>query len=337
MPTTTNVLVINNGKIVFTRSNNNQQPGLVWCFLFPVLGITNKRFLVSTLVFISNFNLGSGLKGDPRPSFSLIENPAARDCQSEYADSEVGSEISSCFEPIQSYKLDGSKSEILSVVREEGKRISSRSISLFSGENNMEFKPGWPLLLRTCSETPQAKHARSMSVVKWVMNLPSRNSPYHTPRCSTIKENPLEIQLSGSEDDIIDSTNSSMLYELQKCLEIVLKTNPSDCRWFTYKALKAATAQFSSGSYPLLAFRPENWCIHTLSRVIHTKNRVSCQCWTNSCHFVFVISVFLLCLFLPLLFALLATTDIFFLQFLLVKTLFHSREPDWKRREQPCL
>ena len=193
----------------------------------------------------------SGFTGDSRPSLCLIENPAARECQSDYGDSDVGSEISS-FEGIQSSKdgsrtsTEDSKSEILSVIH-DSKKISSRSISLFAGEN-MDYKPGWPLLLRSSSATPQAKLARSMSVVKWVMNLPSR-SPYHTPRCSTIKENPLEIELSVSEDEN-DRTNSSMQYELQKCLEILLKTNTSDCQWFTYKVLKAATAQFSSGFYP---------------------------------------------------------------------------------------
>ncbi|XVF67932.1 hypothetical protein PTKIN_Ptkin10aG0162200 [Pterospermum kingtungense] len=188
LPTTTNVLAINNGKIIFTRFNNNQLPGL---------------------------------KCDPRPSVCLTENPGARECQSEYAESDVGSEISS-FEAYQSYK--------------DGTRTS---------RENMEHKPGWPLLLRASSATPQAKHARSMSVVKWVMNLPSR-SPYHTPRCSTIKENPLEMELSGSEDEIDSTNSSSMQYELQKCLELVLKTNSSDCQWFAYKALKVATAQFST-------------------------------------------------------------------------------------------
>ncbi|EOX97665.1 hypothetical protein QUC31_015577 [Theobroma cacao] len=215
LPTTTNVLAISNGKIIFRRSNKNQLPGLT-------------------------------VKGDPRPSLYLIENPAARECQSEYGDSEVGSEISS-LEGIQSSKdesrtsSEDSKSEILSVIY-EGKKISSRSISLFAGDV-MDYKPGWPLLLRASSATPQAKHARSMSVVKWVMNLPSR-SPHHTPRCSTIKENPLEIE-SGSEIEI-NRTNSSMQCELQKCLEALLKTNSSACQWFSYKDLKASTAQFTS-------------------------------------------------------------------------------------------
>ncbi|XP_022748269.1 probable receptor-like serine/threonine-protein kinase At5g57670 [Durio zibethinus] len=214
LPTTTNVLAINNGKIIFRRFNNNQL---------------------------------SGLKGDPRPSLCLIGNLAGRECQSEYGDSDGGSEISS-FEGIRNSKdgsrtsSEDSKSGILSVIH-EGKKISSRSISLFAGEN-MDYMPGWPLLMMASSATPQASLARTMSVVQWVMNLPSR-SPYHAPQCSTIKENPLEIELSGSEGEN-DRINSSMQYELQKCLEILPKTNLSDCQWFTYEVLKAATAQFSS-------------------------------------------------------------------------------------------
>ncbi|OMO74509.1 hypothetical protein CCACVL1_16656 [Corchorus capsularis] len=215
LPTTTNVLAINNGKIVFRRPNNNQLPGL---------------------------------KGDPRPSFYKMEqHPAAgREWQSEYGDSEVMSEIS-IFEGVQSTR-DGSrtsnedsKSEILS----EGRTSSSRSLCLFAGDC-MDYKPGWPLLLRASSATPQAKHARSLSVVKWVMNLPIR-SPYHTPTCSTIKEDLFETdELSGSEDDDNNSSNSSIENELQKCLELLLKTNSSDCQWFSYRVLKSATAHFSS-------------------------------------------------------------------------------------------
>ncbi|XVF45538.1 hypothetical protein PTKIN_Ptkin02bG0214300 [Pterospermum kingtungense] len=212
LPTTTNVLAINNGRIIFTRSNNNQLPGC-----------------------------------DPRPSLCLIENTAARDCQSsECGDSEIGSEISS-FAGIQSSKdgsrtsSEDSKSEVLSVVN-EGKRISSRSASIFAGDD-MDYNPGWPLL-RASSATPQTKHPKSMSVVKWIMNLPSR-SPNHTPRCSTINENSLDVELRSSEDDN-DRTSSSMQYELQKTLEITLETNLSDCQWFSYEVLKAATAKFSS-------------------------------------------------------------------------------------------
>ncbi|KAE8698738.1 Kinase protein with adenine nucleotide alpha hydrolases-like domain, putative isoform 4 [Hibiscus syriacus] len=213
LPTTTNVLAINNGKFVFERSNNSESPGL---------------------------------KGDPRPSLCLSDNLGVRECQSEYGDSEVGSEIFS-FERIRSSKdgsrasSEDSKIETLNVIHED-KRITIRSIPLFAIDN-LDYKPGWPLLLRASEATPQAKHARSLSVVKWVMNLPSRSPHDHTPRCSKIKK----IDQSETEDDNDGTgTNSSMQYELQKCLDILLKTNSSDCRWYNYGILKDATDQFST-------------------------------------------------------------------------------------------
>ncbi|XP_039001711.1 PTI1-like tyrosine-protein kinase 3 isoform X2 [Hibiscus syriacus] len=139
-----------------------------------------------------------------------------------------GSEISS-FEGIQSLKDESRTSS-------EDPKIS-QSIWVPEGKY-IDCKPGWPLLLRTaCPATPQAKLARSISVVNWVMNLPSR-SPYRSPRCSTIKEEPLEVEFRGSEDENMSS-------ELRKHLEKLLKTNSSNCKWFTYNVLKAATSQFS--------------------------------------------------------------------------------------------
>ncbi|GMJ05630.1 hypothetical protein like AT2G16750 [Hibiscus trionum] len=196
LSTTTAVVAIYNGKIVFSRSNNNQLPGL---------------------------------NGDSRSSLCLNENSVVREWQSEYGDSDVGSEMLS-FKGIQSL-TDGSRTS-----SEDPKM--SRSISVSAGES-IDCKPGWPLLLTTAwPATPQAKLARSISVVNWVMNLPSR-SPYHSPRCPTIKEEPLEVEMRGSEDENMSS-------ELRKHLEKLLKTNSSSFQWFTYNVLKAATAQFSS-------------------------------------------------------------------------------------------
>lgn len=193
----------------------------------------------------------SGFEYDPRPSFCPSENLGAREWQSEYGDSELVFEISS-FQGMQSSNdasrtsSEDSKSETLTVVH-EGKKMSSSSSSLFAGDG-MDYKPGWPLLLRACSATPSAKLARNMSVVQWVMNLPSR-SPHHTPRCSTNKE--IELSGNGGKDN---SSNSSMQYELQKCLEIPLRRISTFCQWFSYEVLKAATAEFSSGFYPFDVF-----------------------------------------------------------------------------------
>ncbi|KAA3462826.1 Receptor-like cytosolic serine/threonine-protein kinase RBK1 [Gossypium australe] len=142
----------------------------------------------------------------------------------------------SSFEGIQSSNdasrtsSEDSKSETLTFVHEGKKTLQAP----------MDYKPGWPLLLRGCSQTPPAKLARNMSVVQWVMNLPSR-SPHHTPRCSTNKE--IELSGNGGNDN---SSNSSMQYELQKCLDIPLRRNSSFFQWFGYEVLKAATAEFSS-------------------------------------------------------------------------------------------
>ncbi|GMJ00643.1 hypothetical protein like AT2G16750 [Hibiscus trionum] len=210
LPTTINVLAINNGKIVFTRSNDNKQPGI---------------------------------EGDSRSGFCPSEHLGAREWRSEYGDSEVGFEISS-FEGIQSSKdglrtsSDDSKSKAFSVIH-EGTNVSSSSNFLYAGDS-MDYKPGWPLLLRGSKATPQAMLSRSISVVQWVMNLPTR-SPHHSPRFSTNKE----IESSGNGDSNATS-NSSMPCELQKCLETPQRRNSSNCQWFSYEVLKAATAQFSS-------------------------------------------------------------------------------------------
>ncbi|KAE8708488.1 Kinase protein with adenine nucleotide alpha hydrolases-like domain, putative isoform 4 [Hibiscus syriacus] len=153
-----------------------------------------------------------------------------------------GFEISS-FEGVQSSKdgsrtsSDDSKSEAFSVIH-EGTKVSSSSYSVFAGDS-MDYKPGWPLLLRGSSTTPQAKLARNISVVQWVMNLPSR-SLHHSPQSSTNNE----IEWSGNGNNN-DTSNFSMPCELQKHLETPLRRNASDFQWFSYEVLKSATAQFS--------------------------------------------------------------------------------------------
>ncbi|KAL4385303.1 hypothetical protein GQ457_15G016190 [Hibiscus cannabinus] len=209
LPTNINVLAINNGRIVFTRSNNNRLPGI---------------------------------EGDPRPGFCLSEILGGREWGSEYCDSEVGFEISS-FEGIRSSKdesrtcSDDSKSKAFSVIH-EGTKVSSSTNSLFAVDS-LDYKPGWPLLLRSSSPTSQAKLARNISVVQWVMNLPTR-SPHHSPRFSTKKE--MESSGNGYSNATI---NSSMPYELKKCLETPQGRNSSNFQWFSYEVLKDATAQFS--------------------------------------------------------------------------------------------
>ncbi|KAH7574892.1 hypothetical protein JRO89_XS02G0018300 [Xanthoceras sorbifolium] len=210
---TTDVLAIHKGKIVFRRCNNNQLPGV---------------------------------KRDPKPSLSLMEHFILQESQSEFGDSEAETEKSG-FGVIDNLRDDVAReSDTDSMDRSSSpvhgyKRTSFRSISPFA-EDILEHRPGWPLLRRVSSVTPQASHARNLSVVQWVMSLPNR-SPQQSPRFSTIEENPLERQMS----DIVDeSIRNSSLGELRKGLEILLKTSSSSLKWFSYEVLKSATSQFSS-------------------------------------------------------------------------------------------
>lgn len=126
----------------------------------------------------------------------------------------------------------------------EHKRVSTRSNSFFSGDPS-EQRPGWPLMRRNSSVVSEASNGRKMSVVQWVMSLPDRYPTETPPQCT---DSPLGREIS---DFVYKSkqNRSSSWVELLKELEL-LKTNSSDCLWFSHEVLKAATSQFSSGLTP---------------------------------------------------------------------------------------
>ncbi|KAK7817329.1 proline-rich receptor-like protein kinase perk1 [Quercus suber] len=160
LPSTTDVLAIHNGKIVFRRFTNNQLPGLK-------------------------------LNGDPKPSFSLIKVPTLEDYKSEFGDSEA--ETASTISEVVQNSRDG----VFNLAC-DSKRLSLRSNSLYA-RDPLDSRPGWPLLRRASSSIPQAPLARNISVVQWVMTLPDR-SPQLSPQCSTIKETPFESDISEGLD-----------------------------------------------------------------------------------------------------------------------------------------
>ncbi|XP_061342130.1 protein kinase STUNTED isoform X1 [Gastrolobium bilobum] len=202
LPPTTNVLAIQDSRIVFRRCTNKQLPG--------------------------------GLILDPRPSFSSIQNLSDKIIQSEFDDSLVESEKST---PQDTREL---KEETFN----GSERCKTRSITMFAGDP-AEQKLGWPLLRRANSGISQTRHARDMSVVQWVMNLPDR-SPHKSPHSSSsIEENPFKRGISDIEDE--SSKNSSPpSVELPKGLEGMLNVNSLNCRWFSLEVLKSCTSQFSS-------------------------------------------------------------------------------------------
>lgn len=209
LPSDTEVLAIHNGKVVFRRCSNGQIPG------------------------------------DPRPSFYLPGNSNPRETQSEFADSEASDIERASSVVLQSYEEGsdkGLKDNNFSLGYEHNK-VSRRSNSLFVGDPS-EQRPGWPLLRRTNSVIPQAPNGRTMSVVQWVMSLPDR-SPPETPQCPDKTESPLGSGI-GQFTNKINQNRSSSWVELPKELELLLKTNSSDCRWFSHEVLKTSTSQFSS-------------------------------------------------------------------------------------------
>lgn len=177
--------------------------------------------------------------GDPKPSFHMSETPSCKDAWSEFDESEAPD------------TLKGSvwtKYEEVSSIDMHRKSFSSNSTS----SDILQQMPGWPLL-RAVSKLSQPVHeTREMSVVKWVMNLPSRSSP-GTPGSnlsldSTISETFLGKCGSNLENKGESNDSLTGSYELPEAIEI-LKTNSSGCRWFSYEVLKASTSQYSSGHF----------------------------------------------------------------------------------------
>ena len=191
------------------------------------------------------FSIIAGLKGDPKPNFSVIQAPTSKECQSEFGDSEAESEISPS-KVVQNSIDEDLKDEVCNHACKSN-QLSLRSTSLYAGDPSEQRQLGWPLLRRASSSIPQALHGRNMSVVQWVMSLPDR-SPQLSPQCSTIEESPFE----GDINDILDEstkTGVSALFELPKGLEHLLKTDSSVCKWFSHEVLKTSTSHFSSGDY----------------------------------------------------------------------------------------
>ncbi|KAF5727815.1 kinase family protein [Tripterygium wilfordii] len=214
LPPTTNVLAIHNGKIAFRRCNNNQL---------------------------------TGLEGDPKPSLISCEISSAKASLSEFDDSEVETEVSSfSFDTVENSVVErrngsGDSNDEISNLVIEPKKVTLRSTSLFA-EYILDQQPGWPLLLRVSSKC----HARKLSVVHWAKSLPDR-SPQQTPQRLPLQRISLESVGRGNVTESI-SFIPSPLIELQNDLESILKTNSSDCKWFSYEVLRAATCQFSLGN-----------------------------------------------------------------------------------------
>ncbi|CAI9781996.1 unnamed protein product [Fraxinus pennsylvanica] len=209
LPSTTEVMAINNGKVVFTRSSNGQ------------LEVSGR---------------------DPRPSLHLMGNVTFKDNQSELVESEP-SEMGRLGDE------DGGRSlrdEAFNPVK-RWIRGSLSSISL-KVEDFSQVRPGWPLLQKTFSSITQpAPEARQMSVVQWVMSLPNRSLLEASELKSNLNEmnDTLGIQNGISAENSGDY-KLSVRREEANHLELIPIKKSSGCKWYSHELLKMSTSQFSS-------------------------------------------------------------------------------------------
>ncbi|CAI9104752.1 OLC1v1003500C5 [Oldenlandia corymbosa var. corymbosa] len=141
-----------------------------------------------------------------------------KDYHSEFGDSELSVSISSDFGGRVSYS---SKDEGLESSPFQRRRTLS-GISL-PVEEFTQQKPGWPLLQTSGEMTQLTKEARKMSVVQWVMNLPSRSRleiPQNFRFCADVSS------------------------DLEHLLKVVEESN--GCKLFSYETLRNSTSQFCS-------------------------------------------------------------------------------------------
>ncbi|KAJ8424865.1 LOW QUALITY PROTEIN: hypothetical protein Cgig2_003152 [Carnegiea gigantea] len=165
LPPTTDILSINNGKIVFKRTSLDHPPGL---------------------------------RRDQQPSMNQSEFGDSEKPESGSESPKMISEGSEAGSTDSSGELLENKCTVVRNANEG----PLRSVSL-SKESSTEQRPGWPLLRRASVPTQRALESRKMSVVQWAMSLPDR-SPPDTPQSSTTdsssskSESPLSRKSSQS-------------------------------------------------------------------------------------------------------------------------------------------
>ncbi|KAF2322728.1 hypothetical protein GH714_029638 [Hevea brasiliensis] len=200
-----------------------------------VLAVHNGKILFGRC----NNNQLPGFRGDPKPSLNLHESPLSDDVRSEFGDSEVDT-VTSSFEVLTRCESEDSKDEVPSLPHELKKRPTAH----FTGDI-LDQRPGWPLLRRASSASPGTLQARGLSVVQWALSLPIR-WPHKNSLGSSV-----ERSSEGEGSDFLEESNRISSYgsgELHYSLEILLKTNFSNCKWFNYEVLKTATSNFYSGN-----------------------------------------------------------------------------------------
>ncbi|KAL1554447.1 serine/threonine-protein kinase BRI1-like 2 isoform X2 [Salvia divinorum] len=130
------------------------------------------------------------------------------------------------------------------------KRGSLSSISL-PAEDFTKQRPGWPLLQTSSLVTQLGVEARKMSVVQWVMTLPSRPLSDASSQSSSPMSCQTDDSIEGESEKAAQMTSfckEASLLELPKDLELILMRNPSGCTVLSLDFLKLSTYDFSSGN-----------------------------------------------------------------------------------------
>lgn len=213
LPTTTEVMAIDNGKVLFRRTSTSQLKGSF---------------------------------GDPKPSLYLERISTLKDCESEFGESEISDigrfscEVTRTLDR-WTYGTQNIKEEDTSPSGKHNKgSLSLGSISLPTEDFAADTTPGWPLLQTASSLNEPAKVVRKMSVVQWVMTLPNRCMLDSPKSNSSPKENQNAFGMENSYSimDCIEKESASVCNQLIK--------DSFGCKWFSYDVIRSSTSNFSS-------------------------------------------------------------------------------------------
>ncbi|XP_015062240.1 calmodulin-binding receptor-like cytoplasmic kinase 2 isoform X1 [Solanum pennellii] len=215
LPTTTEVMAIDNGKVLFRRTSTSQLKG--------------------------SFS-------DPKPSLYLERISTAKDCESEFGESEISEfgrfscEVTRTLERWTNGTQNIKEENTSTSGKHKKGSLSLGSISLPTEDCAAvtTTTPGWPLLQTTSSLNEPAKVKRKMSVVQWVMTLPNRSMLDSPKSNSSPKEsqNAFGMENSYSLMDFIEKESASVGSQLIK--------DYFGCKWFSYDVIRSSTSNFSS-------------------------------------------------------------------------------------------
>lgn len=199
-------------------------------------------------------NLGSALA---KARVNFVENTTKQDCS---ICSQETAGTKAVFEQSEREYDEGNEDLSMAIVPLQKPDAGSSLTSVKCSE----LKPGWPLLHRRIlaeRHVPDRFTFRKMSVVHWVMRLPSRNTLYLTNSDSESAGSTLDgdkslglNEKSGAIVPVSTEAVESQAYPekslkcLPKELEGLHDKYSATCRLFNYQELLSATSNFLAGS-----------------------------------------------------------------------------------------